>query len=146
MPPKNQIYQFTLKFGTEINSNIQISMALFTFPVFIHKYSVWTSLILKSKVSLNLIFDTYNTSHNCWDQYLFPIINVVYKYLRQFLGTNWCCYSSNISYMPQNWLGPPPDLFPKKNHSRISRIFSRNWFGFNNLCKTLSQNLKKLGK
>ena len=37
--PKSQIYQFTLKFGTYTNSNMQNSMMLITFFVFERRYS-----------------------------------------------------------------------------------------------------------
>ena len=37
-------------------------------------------------------------------------------------------------------------FFCKNDHSRISRFFSGNWFGLNNLCEILSWNLMKLVK
>ena len=75
---------------------------------------------------------TRNTSHKFWDQFPSPNINVVCRYLRQKLR---CCYSSNIL---QNWVGGRGMIyFCKVEHSRISRNFSRNWLGLNNLCEIL---------
>ena len=48
--PKNQNYQFKLKFGTYTNSNMQNSMVIFTFSVFDRKYSFWANLVQKVKI------------------------------------------------------------------------------------------------
>ena len=53
--PKNQNYQFKLKLGTKINSNMQNSVVIFIFPFLDRKYPFWVNLVQKSKiVSLNL--------------------------------------------------------------------------------------------
>ena len=47
----------------------------------------------------------------------------------------WRCYSANIL---QHWVGGSGLIyFWKVDHSRVSRDFSRNWLGLNNLCETL---------
>ena len=43
--PKNENYQFRLKFGGWPNPNIQNSMVLFTFFVFDLKCSFWANLV-----------------------------------------------------------------------------------------------------
>ena len=64
-----------------------------------------------------------------------PIINVVCKYLRQFLGTSSWHYSSNIL---QHWVGGRNLIYLcKVDHSRISVNISRKWLGLNNLCEIL---------
>ena len=55
---KNQNCQFKLKFGTETNSNMQNSMALFTFSVSDRKHRFWGNLVQKVKIvslSWNLV-------------------------------------------------------------------------------------------
>ena len=46
--PKNQNYQFKLKFGIYFNSNIQNSMVMFTFCVFDGKYRFWANASKKA--------------------------------------------------------------------------------------------------
>ena len=105
----------------------------------------WEICSKKSKLLLKLKFGTYNTSHKFWDQSPSPY----YQCCLQVSETvSWhklrCCYSANIL---QHWVGGRGLIyFCKVDHSRISRNFSRNWVGLNNLCETLSQNLRKLGK
>ena len=87
----------------------------------------------------------YNTPHKFWDQS--PSSH--FQYCLQVSETVtwhrlWCCYSANILQDWVEWRGLI--YFCKVNHYRISRIFSRNWLGLNNLCEILSQNLRKLGK
>ena len=56
--PKNQNYQFKLKFGTYTNSNMQNSMLMFTFSGFDWKYPFWANLVQKVKIiswSWNLV-------------------------------------------------------------------------------------------
>ena len=56
--PKNQNCQFTLKFGTKTNSNMQKSMVGFTFFVLDRKHPVWVKLVQKIKIvslSQNLV-------------------------------------------------------------------------------------------
>ena len=56
--PKNQNYQFKLKFGTYTNSNMQNSMVMFIFFVFDWKYPFWANLVQKVKIislSWNLV-------------------------------------------------------------------------------------------
>ena len=56
--PKNQNYQFKLKFGTYTNSNMRNSMGKFTFSVFDGKYPFWANLVQKVKIiswSWNLV-------------------------------------------------------------------------------------------
>ena len=65
-----------------------------------------------------------------------PVINVV---LQVSETVSWhklrCCYSANIL---QHWvLGRDLIYFFKVDHSRISRNFSGNWVGLNNLCEIL---------
>ena len=43
--PKNQNCQFKLKFGSDINSNMQNSMVIFTFFVFDWRYPFWANLV-----------------------------------------------------------------------------------------------------
>ena len=55
--PKNQNYQFKLKFGTYTNSNMHNSVVIFTFSVFDWKYPFWANLVQKVKtVSLSWNF------------------------------------------------------------------------------------------
>ena len=70
-----------------------------------------------------------------------PIINIVCKYLRQFLGTSFGFVALPIYATLSR--GEGPDLFLQSEHARI---FSSNCLDFNNLCEILSQNLRKLGK
>ena len=87
----------------------------------------------------------YNTSHKFWDQS--PSLH--YQCCLQVSETVslhklWCCYSTNIL---RHWVaGRGLIYFWKVDNSRIFRNFPRNWLGLNNLCKILSQNLRKLGK
>ena len=56
--PKNQNYQFKLKFGTYTNSNMQNSMVMFILSVFDWKYPFWANLVQKVKLiclSWNLV-------------------------------------------------------------------------------------------
>ena len=56
--PKNQNYQFKLKFSTGTNSNMHNSMVIFIFSVFDRKYPFWANLVQKIKLvnlSWNLI-------------------------------------------------------------------------------------------
>ena len=48
--PKNQNYQFKLKFGTYTNSNMQNSMVMFILSVFDWKYPFWANLVQKVKI------------------------------------------------------------------------------------------------
>ena len=48
--PKNQNYQFKLKFGAQSNQNMQKSVVIFTFSVFDWKYPFWVNLIKKIKI------------------------------------------------------------------------------------------------
>ena len=48
--PKNQNYQFKLKFGTKTNLNKQNSMALFTFSGLEQNHPPWANLIQKIKI------------------------------------------------------------------------------------------------
>ena len=49
--PKNQNYQFNLKFSTTYNnSNMQNSMLIFTFFVFDHNYTLWVKLVENVKI------------------------------------------------------------------------------------------------
>ena len=48
--PKNQNYQFKLKFGTYTNSNMQNSMVMFILSVFDWKYPFWANLVQKIKI------------------------------------------------------------------------------------------------
>ena len=88
---------------------------------------------------------SYNTSHKFWDQSPFPH----YQCSLQISETvSWHkllrCYSPN---MVQHWVRSRGLIyFCKVDHSRISRNFSRNWVGHNNLSEILSQNFRKLGK
>ena len=61
--------------------------------------------------------------------------NVVCKYLRQFLGTSFGVATLPINC--NNELGESLIHFCKVENSRIFRNFSRNWVGLNNLCGIL---------
>ena len=55
---KSQNYQFKLKFGNYTNSNMQISVMMFTFSAFYQKYPFWVNLVQKVKIislSWNLV-------------------------------------------------------------------------------------------
>ena len=43
--PKNQNYQFKLKFGTSANSNMQNSVMVFTFSIFDQNNLFWANVI-----------------------------------------------------------------------------------------------------
>ena len=81
--PKNQNYQFKLKFGTYTNSNMQIWMMLFIFFVFKWKYPFWANLVQKIKIislSWNLVPRLIRI---CWSQwwcslFLFLIGNMLF--------------------------------------------------------------------
>ena len=45
--PKNQNYQFKLKFGTEINSNMIVAMVMLIFSVFDSKYPFFGKICSK---------------------------------------------------------------------------------------------------
>ena len=56
--PKNQNYQFILKFGTWTNSNMQNSMVMFNFSPFYWNYPFWANLVQLIKfvhLSWNLV-------------------------------------------------------------------------------------------
>ena len=56
--PKNQNYEFILKFGTWTNSNMQNSMAMFNFSAFYWNYPFWANLVQPIKIvrlSWNLV-------------------------------------------------------------------------------------------
>ena len=48
--PRNQNCLFKMKFGTWTNSNMQISMVVFTFSVLDEKHSFSTNLVQKVKI------------------------------------------------------------------------------------------------
>ena len=48
--PKCQNYHFKLKFGNYTNSNMQISVMMFTFSAFYQKYPFWVNLVQKVKI------------------------------------------------------------------------------------------------
>ena len=50
--PKKKNYWFKLKFGTKSNSNMQSSIAMFTFSGFDWKYALGTTLVQKPKLSV----------------------------------------------------------------------------------------------
>ena len=91
------------------------------------------------------LFETNNASHKFWDQSPFPHYQCCLQVCETvFWHKLRICYSSN---MLQNWVGGRGLIyFCKVDHSRISRNFSRNWVGLNNVCEMLSENLRKLGK
>ena len=64
--PKNQNYQFKLKFGTKSNSNMKNSLAMLTFSVFNRKYYL-CNFFLKFKTNClrwNLVKETYYNMQN----------------------------------------------------------------------------------
>ena len=61
--PSNCNYQFKLKFGTETNSNIQISIMVFSFSIFYRKYTFGSNLIHKNQnCQFKLKFGTQTNS------------------------------------------------------------------------------------
>ena len=48
--PKNEDCQFKRKFGTQNNSNMQNSIALFIFSILDRKYLFWANLVQKVKI------------------------------------------------------------------------------------------------
>ena len=48
--PKNQNFQFKLKCGTKNSSNMQNSMAMFTFSILGQEYLFWANLVRKIKI------------------------------------------------------------------------------------------------
>ena len=100
----------------------------------------WRENMIKLK---KVMLSRCNTSHKFWDQSPSPH----YQCCLQVSETvSWyklrCFYSSN---MLQHWVGGRGLVyFCKVSHSRISRNFSRNLLGLNNLCEVLSQNLRNL--
>ena len=48
--PKNQNYQFKLKFGNSTNSNMQNSIMVFTFSIFDLNNLFWANVIQKIKM------------------------------------------------------------------------------------------------
>ena len=71
---KNQNWQFKLKFGTQTNSNMQNSMALFIFSVLDRKHPFWANLAQKIEVvslSWNLIPRLIRISRIQWRSSLF---------------------------------------------------------------------------
>ena len=82
-----------------------------------------------------------NTSHKFWDQSPSPHYQC---FLQVSETVSWhklrCCYSTNIL---QHWVGGRGLIyFCKVDYSRISRNFSRNWVGLNNLCEILQIRVK----
>ena len=104
----------------------------------------WISQTAKIKSITEIFFSEkdfwnwfiYNTSHKFWGQSPFPH----YQCCLQLSETvSWhklcCCYSANLL---QHWVGGRGLIyFSKVDYSRISRIFSTNWVGLNNLCEIL---------
>ena len=110
---------------------------------------VMTTLTPKNSISMGRDVpkdhERSNTLHKFWDsspsthyQCCLQISEIVsWKKL-------WCCYSSNIL---QDWVGGSGLIcFCKVKKSRISRIFSGNWLGLNDLCEIWSRNLRELTK
>ena len=48
--PKNQNYEFELKFDAQTNSNMHNSMVMLTVSVFYQKYPFWANLVQKNKI------------------------------------------------------------------------------------------------
>ena len=99
--PKNQNYQFKLKFGTDTNSNMQNSMVMFTFSVFDQKYPFWGNLVQKVKIiswSWNLVPRLIRIYRiQCWcSLFLFLMGNMLFgqilsKKLKLLVqGETWC--------------------------------------------------------
>ena len=66
---KNQHCQFKLKFGTYTNSNMQISMVIFTFSAFGGITPFGQTWPKKSKCKFKLKFGIYNLGHNILEFY-----------------------------------------------------------------------------
>ena len=86
--PKNQNYQFKLKFGTYTNSNMQNSMVMFTFSVFDRKYPFWGNWVQKVNIiswSWNLVLRLIQICRIQWwcSLFLFLIENT-------YFGQIWC--------------------------------------------------------
>ena len=117
--------------------------------------SKWTTLSFLGKFPNSMWYfgsnnvdgftESYNTSRKFCDQSLSPHYQCCFQ-VSETVSWNKlrCCYSANIL---QYWVeGKGLIYFCKVDHSRISKYFSRNWVGLNNLYEILSQNLRKLGK
>ena len=78
----------------------------------------------------------YNTSHKLRDQSPSPHYRCCLQVSEAVSSRKLrCCYSTNIL---QHWIkGRGLNYFWKVGYSRISRNFSRNWFGLNNLREIL---------
>ena len=127
-------------FFFHLKSSLLFQDMYFIFLNFLVMYK--NGLIRKIMLTSNFIKSQPATPHINSETSPPPsIINVVCKYLRQFLDTS---YSAN---MRQDWVGGRGLIFfCNVDHSRISRKSSRNLLVLNNLCEILSKNLKKLGK
>ena len=76
--PKSQNYQFKLKFGAYTNSNMQNSIAVFTFFVFDQKCPFWINFVQKIKIislSWNLVLTPIRICRIQWCCSLFLFLN-----------------------------------------------------------------------
>ena len=74
--PKDQNYQFKLKFGTGTNSNMENSMVMFIFSLFDWKYP-WANLLQKVKIiswSWNLVPRIIRI---CWIQWCCSLFSIL---------------------------------------------------------------------
>ena len=116
------------KFGRNVSSKKLLHASKF------QVYSQCRIWVINGKINMGVkIPPTHKTSHKFWDQSPSPSLSMS-------LAGIACCYSANIL---QHWLGLRGLIyFRKVDHSRISRYFSRNWVGLNNLCEILQIRLK----
>ena len=79
--PKNQSFQFELKFGIQTKSNMHNSMVMLTFSVFDQKYPFQTNLFQKTKIfclSWNLVPRLIRMCTRCCSLFLFQTKNTIF--------------------------------------------------------------------
>ena len=83
---------------------------------------------------------TLNTSHKFWDQSPSPHYQCCLEVSETVFWHKLPCYYSANNL--KHWVGGRDLIyFCKMEHCRISRDFSRNWVGLNNLCEIVSQKI-----
>ena len=132
--PKNQNFQFRLKFGTWTNSNMQNSVVIFTFSIFDQKYHFRANLVQKINfVSLiwNFILRPIQVHRIQWwcSLFLFMTGNTVFGQIwskkSKIVSLGWNLVPSLIwIFRTQSWCSFLP--FSTRN-TLFGQVWSKNW-------------------
>ena len=87
-------FQFKLKFGTQINSNMHNSMVVFTFSVLEWEYHFWENLVQKVKIvslSWNLLLILIQICIEFNSEFTFSVFNQKYFFWTNLVQKNQNC-------------------------------------------------------